>query len=628
MNMEVSSPARKEQKLSQTAAAVYVITQEDIRRSGATSIPDLLRMVPGLQVAQIDADSWAVTSRGFNGRYADKMLVMIDGRSIYNHMYSGVYWEQNMVPLEDIERIEVIRGPGATMWGANAVNGVINIITKPARETQGLQVSTATGNQERASESIRYGGSVGSHASYRVDAGYFNEGPFSGPGGEAGYGHSDTGHGGGRLDWQISARDSLSVEADASRGGTLETVYPNYPMINLSAPVPDQVTFSSEYFLTHWTHHFSARSDMAWQFSLSDQERTEGFGRSTEWTADLDFQHHYALSARHDLMWGMDLRLYENHETTRDVFPAPTAVIQFTPSTTTDPLANLFAQDQIALRPDALSLTLGVMEEHNPFTGFEIQPSARLLWNLTPRQQLWTAVSRAVRTPALYERDLNIDFQLMPGAVVGTLTGNPDLKSETALSYEAGYRNQPARWVTLDLAAFFTNYANLRTFDIGAPMFEPGPVLVVPMQFGDEESGHTYGVELATNWSLAPKWRVSANYSWFRFGLTGSVNPRTQPLDTEGASPAHQVQFRSQLDLGRKVTFDTGLYFVSALAGIGVPAYGRTDARLGWRLTPALDISLAAQNLLDGRHLEFIANDYVQSSEPGRAAYLKATWSF
>lgn len=630
LNMEVSSPGRKEQKLNQTAAAIYVITQEDIRRSGAASVPEVLRMVPGLQVARINASSWAISARGFNGRFADKMLVMIDGRSIYNHLYSGVYWEQNEVALDDIERIEVVRGPVATMWGSNAVNGVINIITRPARETQGLQVGAGGGNAEHGFGSIRYGGSVGGRAFYRVDTEYFDRGPLAGAAGQAGHDQWDSGRVGGRLDWQVSQRDQLTVEVDASRGGGQQTVFPNYPLTSLSAPVPDDVTFSDEHVLGRWTHTFSARSDMAWQFSVSDEERSEGFGRMTAWTGDADFQHHVALSPRHDLMWGLGLRLYRNHMMSQSVFPAPSAVVRFDPAASHDMLASLFAQDQIALRPESLSLTLGVRIEHNAFTGFETQPSARLLWSLTPRQHLWTAISRAVRTPALTDRDLVIDFQIADPGVVGVLRGNPNFQSETALAYEAGYRNQPARWLTLDLAAFFCNYGNLRTFEIGAPFLqsEPQPVVVVPLQFANQAGAHTYGMELATNWSLTPRWRLSGNYSWFRYGLTRGLAAKSTSVDPEGVSPTHQAQFRTQWDLSRRLTFDTGIYFVSALTGIAVPGYVRTDARLGWRLSSAAEISVEGQNLLNGRHLEFRPNDYLESTQPGRAAFLKVTWAF
>ena len=631
MNMEVSSPGRKEQKLSRTAGAVYVITQEDIRRSGLNSIPELLRMVPGLQVARINASMWAITSRGFNGRFADKMLVLIDGRSIYNNLYSGVYWEQNDVPLDDVERVEVIRGPGATMWGANAVNGVINIITKPARETRGLMISSGAGNVDHGFASVRYGGELGDDVFYRVYAKYFNEGPFSTGDGPA-HDQWDSGQGGGRLDWKISERDSLSVEGDVYSGGAQQTIYPDYSNTALGLPVSGPVAFSGGYGLLRWSRRYSDRSDLAVQVSFTEENRNEDFGRFRTRVVDFDFQHHYTLSSRHNLMWGFGFRIYNDDTTSQQIFAAPSATVRFVPADSTQPLASFFAQDQIAIVPERVALTVGTKIEHNVFTGFDIQPSAQLIWTPTSRQSLWTSVSRAVHTPSLSDRDLLLQYQLSatPG-LYGLLTGSPDFQSETVLSYEAGYRNQPARWVTVDLATFFSNYSNLTSVDIGTPFIESGsqPGLVIPMQFGNLAAGHTYGVEIATNWSLTQKWRLTGNYSWFRYGLNRSnLGPYDTAQDVEGSSPAHQVQFRSQWDVSRKLALDTSVYYVSALTGIGVPGYVRSDARIGWTLNRMMEISLAGQNLLNGRHLEFPSAEYVLASEPGREVYLKVTWSF
>jgi len=629
MNMEVSSPGRKDQKLSQTAGAIYVVTQEDIRRSGVTSIPDVLRMVPGLQVAQIDASQWAVTCRGFNGRFADKMLVMIDGRTIYNNLFGGVYWEQNDVPLEDIERIEVIRGPGATMWGANAVNGVINIITRPAQETQGFLVTSGGGNADRGFGSVRYGGELGDNASYRLYTRYFDRGPFETVNSQEAHDGWDSAQGGGRMDWKISERDSLSVEGEVYRDRGQETIYPDYPENTLSAPLADSLDTSGGYALARWKRQISDRSGMALQFSFSEENRGEGFGVADTRILDLDFQQHFTASSRHDLMWGLEFTAYGDHFESRRISVEPSTFVQFLPASVIQPFASGFLQDEIALLPERLTLTLGTKLERDVYMGLGAQPSARLLWAPTSRQSLWAAVSRAVRPPARGERDLLLEFEAAPG-VLGTLSG-PNFQPQTALAYEAGYRNQPARWVTLDLAAFFCNYRDLRSMEIGAPSLvqAPAPYILLPLTFGNNAAGHTYGIELATDWSLTRRWRVTGNYSWFRYVLDrADLGPESLPYDVEGSSPAHQVQFRSQWDVARKLTFDTNVYFVSALPAIGVPAYVRTDARLGWHVTRAAELSLGGQNLLDGRHLEFISNDYVLSSEPGRTAYLKVTWAF
>jgi len=631
MNMEVSSPSRKDQKLSQTAGAVYVITQEDIRRSGVSSIPELLRMVPGVQVARIDANCWSVTARGFAGRFSDKMLVLIDGRSIYNHLFAGVYWEQNNVPLEDIERIEVIRGPGATMWGSNAVNGVINIITKPAAETQGVTVTTGAGNEERESGSVRYGGATGNVA-YRASAEYFDDGPFSNAAGQTANDGWKSGQMDGRLDWQISSKDSLTVEADAFRGGAEQSIYPNYPAISLTPSEPNSVAMSGAYLLGKWTHQFSDQSDFAMQLSFSDQDRTEDFGTLDSRTTEFDFQHHLALSSRNDFMWGFGFEIYEDDTAPGANLPGPNAFVRFVPADSTEMLGSLFAQDEFALLPGRLSIIAGVKVEDANYFGADVQPSARLLWSLTPSQDLWASVSRAVRTPSLADRDTLIEFQPTQNPdIAGILSGNPNIGSEHELTYEAGYRNQPVHWLTLDLATFFSIYHDLRTIDVGEPYIEagPSPVLMVPLEFGANAAGHTYGIEMATNWSVAKRWRLTANYSWFRYGLDrADLTAESIPWDVEGSSPAHQVQFRSQLDPGRKINFDTAVYYVSALTGLAVPAYVRTDARISWRVSRSVELSLAGQNLLNGSHFEFATTDYVQCTEIGRTAAAKVTWSF
>jgi len=631
MNIEVSSPTRKDQKLSQTAGAVYVVTQEDIRRSGAINIPDVLRMVPGLQVAQIDSSSWVVTARGFASRFADKMLVMIDGRSIYNNLYSGVYWDQSLVPLDDIERIEVIRGPGATMWGANAVNGVINIITKPAQETQGFTVTATGGSQAYGYGAARYGGTIGENLSYRLYTQSFAEGPLDNRGQEMNDGWSST-QGGGRLDWKLSDRDSLTVSGDMYSGTAHQFIYTNYPANSLLPPMPDTVGTAGGYALARWSRRYSATSDIALQLSLSSDDRREAFGAVNARIFDLDFQHRYAVSPRHDILWGLDVRVYDDRLESRRM-PGPGGdFIQFIPAHTVQPLASAFIEDAVALAPDRLTLTVGTQIEHNVYTGFEIQPSVRLAWTPTAQQTFWSAASRAVRTPSLSDRDLLLEFQPLPQpGVVGVLRGATEFESENNLSYEAGYRNQPARWLTLDLATFFSTYSDLRTLEVGAPSLEPGPPpqLLMPFTWGNNAAGHTYGVELASHWVIAPRWRLEANYSWFRYGLNAAhLGPGSIAQDVEGTSPAHQVQFRSQFDISRKFSFDTGVYYVSALPAIGVPGYVRTDGRLGWRVTPALEISLTGQNLLNGQHLEFVPQDYLMGSQPERTAYLKLTWKF
>jgi iron complex outermembrane receptor protein len=588
MNIEVTSVSRKEQKLSQTAAAVYVVTQEDIRRSGVTNIPEVLRMVPGLQVARIDSNKWAISSRGFNGRFANKMLVLIDGRSIYTSLYSGVYWDQYDVLLEDVERIEVIRGPGATMWGANAVNGVINIITKSAKDTQGTLITTGTGNEDKASVAVRHGGKHGDKVYYRTYTKYFNRSHLLTESGQAAHDNWDSARSGGRLDWEISDRDFLTIHGDLFKGESRQTIYPNYPVTLWGPPVKDSVGSSGGYALARWERRFSDRSDMALQCYFNDESRNEGFGRGVLRTLDFDFQHRVAASSRHDLMWGLGYRLVASH--------IGGGKASFVPSSRTDNLYSTFLQDDIFLVGDRLMLTVGSKFQHNAYSGSEIQPGVRLLWTPNSRQGLWGAVSRAVRTPSRFDHDLRLDFQMPPDiapGVIGRLMGSKDFQSEAVVSYEAGYRHQLTSRFAVDFAGFYSVYDRLLTFEQRSLFFD------------------------------------MTHYTWLRLLQDKEVfNPGAPVLNEEGDIPRHQLQFRSNLDVTPTVSFDTAVYYVSALPAIDIPSYVRLDTRFGWRFTKQTEMSIGLQNLLDDRHPEFRPEDYSVISEAKRSAYVKLTWRF
>ncbi len=624
MNIEVSSVGRKDQKLSQAAAAVFVITQEDIRRSGAGSVPEALRMVPGLQVAQIDGSKWAISARGFAGRFSNKMLVLIDGRSVYNVLYSGVYWEQNDLMVEDIERIEVVRGPGATMWGANAVNGVINIITRNAGDTQGNLISTSAGNVDRPSVSVRHGGRIGDRAAYRAYSKYFDRGAMATPAGRPAYDGWSALRGGARVDFEINSRDSFTAQGDVFRASTRESVFNTFPLNGLTPPVESGSRQSGGFALARWRRVFSSRSGMALQAYFNSVTLHETMGTASLRTADVDFQHRIAFSNRHEVVWGGGYR----HSFSGIV---PKANARFDPPRRYDHLASAFAQDNISLVPDKLVFTIGSKFQHNSFTGLEVQPSARLIYMASPRHSLWTAVSRAVRTPSRADHDVRIEFPL-PGAAFGAtglLAGDPSLGSEIVLSYEAGYRNQVTRHFSFDLAAFHSVYGNLKELRPGAPYFQTSPVqrLVVPTTFAHSRGARSTGAEIATTFSPVRRWRWNANYSWMRLHF----DPRPAVMadtDFAGSSPRHQVQLRSSADLTRKVSFDTSLYYVSALEGLGIPAYARLDARLAWRLSEQFELSFLGQNLLDSRHPEFQSEDYILASQIRRAFLIKLLWTF
>src|SRR6266853_286579 len=503
MNLQVTSVSKKEQKLSKAGAAVYVITQEDIRRSGATNIPDLLRMAPGVDVARLDANRWAVSIRGFNYIYADKVLVLIDGRTVYLDSASNVFWDQQDVPLEDIDHIEVIRGPGGTVWGANAVNGVINIITKNAKATQGGLVTAGSGSEETAEGLVQYEGKIGSKGAYRAFGRYFNINNTLAPGGQNAADGWHGSHGGFRSDWDLSRKDSLTVQGDlygSEAGQTITTVFSN--ALPRQGTLNDPLSNATGNILGRWNHTLTKGSDTSLQvFYDFDHRAANGQVDETHRKADLDFSHHVSLGSRNDVVWGLGYR-YEADDI------RPGYAIQFLPPRSSRSLFSTFLQDEIKLT-DAVSLTLGSKFEHNALTGFEYAPSAQLVWTPSGRQTVWASAARAIRQPSLVDEEFRFDLAIVPlsgGAfAVPTRLGNPQMKAEQLRDYEAGYRSQLNRRLSLDVTAFGSYYRRLATKEPQAPFFtlSPGPPhLVFPIIFDNQAHAQNYGAELFATWDV------------------------------------------------------------------------------------------------------------------------------
>ncbi len=632
MNVKISSLSRKEQKLSQTPAAISVITPDDIRRSGATTIPEALRMVPGLDVGRIGSSVWAISSRGFNGRFANKMLVMIDGRTIYNNLYSGVYWEQYDLLMEDIERIEVIRGPGATVWGANAVNGVINIITKSARSAQGALVTMGTSNEEKAYIGGRFGGRIGKKVSYRLSMKLLQLGDqVSGQvrAGQPGVGAGDiydTQRGGARVEWQISARDSLTVHGDLYRGNywtnSTETLA---PLVGSNAKVtPELIDTQGGYMQARWQRK-GERSETAVQWYVDAATRDEGLGSGTFRNLDLDFQQRYALHKRHDLVWGLGYRrLSDSLET------PPSSTVRFRPVSTGQDLYSSFLQDDITLKKDKVVLTVGSKFLHNFYSGFAAQPGVRLLWTPTANNGVWTSVSRAVRTPARKDTDIDVRFPVpqFGAGIYGRYLGSRGFANESVIAYEGGYRHQFRNRVSADVSVFTSRYADLQSLALGTPYFsaEPGVRLVVPLGTINGPGAVSKGLEVAANWKATYRWKLGANYTFYH---VRSLDTSAQSLTLSAGStaPAHQVQAHSGFAFTRKLSLDVFAYSVSRTHP-QVPNYLRLDARLSWRPHEALELAVGGRNLLDPHHPEFISEDFLQSSQIRRSAYVRVTWRF
>jgi iron complex outermembrane receptor protein len=636
MNIEITSVSKKPESLSDAAAAVFVITQEDIRRSGVTNLPDALRMVPGLQVGRQDSNKWGVTSRGFIDRFSNKLLVLIDGRTVYTPLFSGVYWDMQDVMLEDIERIEVIRGPGAALWGANAVNGVINILTKSAKDTQGGLLSTGFGNEDKENMSVRFGGKLGEDTSYRIYGKYFNRDNFVELEGNPGKDDWDAVRSGFRLDSDISESDSLTVQGELYEGAVGSTYIIPYLLSPYSLTIDAEEDFIGANLLTRWSRTYSDSSDVTLQlyydwfdreFVVFDEERN---------TFDLDFQHHLRLSDRHDLVWGLGYRFSGDQ-----IGNSYTAT--FDPTSRNDQLFSAFLTDDITLIDDTLVLTLGSKFEHNDYTGFEIQPNVRLMWTPHERHKIWASVSRAVRTPSRYEHDAQIDMVVLPpGSEDNPLPlpvrmasyGRDSFDSEDLVAYELGYRTLAADWLTLDTALYYNVYDHLLTAEPSENWLyipEPAPgYFHIPLLGDNKMTGESYGAEVAATCRIREWWNLHMAYTFSRLELHPVHGSRTVVFELyETRNPRHQCSIRSLMNVTKNLELDLWGRYVDAFPKHSFPSYFALDARLGWKPNKNLEFSIGVQNALDNRHLEF-EYSLIQTAmmEVERSVYAKITLHF
>lgn len=629
--ISVTSVSRKSESLSTAAAAVHVITQDDVRRFGVVSLPEALRMTPGLEVARANSRQWAISARGFNGTFVNKLLVLMDGRTLYTPLFSGVFWEETDAVLEDLDRIEVIRGPGATQWGANAVNGVINFITKSAKETQGTLISGGGGLEERAFGTVRYGGRITSNVFYRVYGKYSNHDEFTSTDGEGAADNWWMSQGGFRLDWEAAERNRLTLQGDYYSGDLNSQIRRHLPP-PFGFAEKSQGKAEGGNILGRWTHDFSADSEMSVQMYFDRTDREFGIGREIRDTFDVDAQHRFQMGFRHEVVWGAGYRFSVD-----DITGSPEFMVN-DPSVGLQ-LVSAFVQDELTLVPDRLRLTLGTKVEHHDFSGFEFQPSARLAWMPDSRQTLWGSVSRAVRTPSRLERDLTFyadpprQIVLLPLPALFPVSGDRRLDSEELIAYEIGYRVQLHPRLSLDWTGFYNVYDRLRdAMRLGAELqLSPSnqPYLVVPFVVNNNLSGEAYGTEVASRWQPLDFWRLRAGYTFLRLNLdTG--NPKPAPGESDaGGSPQHQFFLWSDLDLGSRVEWGLGLRHVSSLSFQNIPAYTELDARLAWKPTRNCELSLVGRNLLDSHHREFRPNSFtIPNVEVDRALYAKVTLRF
>jgi iron complex outermembrane receptor protein len=628
MRMEVTSVSKKERPLGTSPAAVFVLTNEDIRRSGLTSLPELLRLVPGLHVARLDGSKWAVSARGFNGRFASKLLVLVDGRTVFSPLFSGVYWDEVDVPLEDIERVEVIRGPGATMWGANAVNGVINVITRPAASTAGTSLSLTTGTEDRLAASVRHGGTFGDGVSWRIWGKAFDRGPLARSDGSAANDGWRMARSGFRADYRPNDADAITLQGDLHEGREDQTS----AGLLYSAPYrqlyDERADVSGRNLLARWTRTHSAQSESSLQVFADHSSRLESLLDHRRTTLDVDFQHRQAMGARHDLVWGLGYRRGRSELTNSDL-------VYFADTDRPEWLVSAFAEDEIQVVPERLALTLGMKIERNGYSGVELQPNVRAMWSVTDRDSIWSAVTRGVRTQSLFENGANVKLAAAPGPqglpvvimVIGQ--GTPDVESVWAT--EVGYRRHWST-VSIDVSAFRNRYGTLFSLNPGAPelVLEATPFVRVPYVVGTDLRGRAYGVEASGTWRARQGWTLTAGYTFLDVELT-SDGVEQAALSFEAAeddTPKHQVVVRSLSSFGQRWEADATVFLRGNSDASQVPANARLDVRAGYKVSKHLTLSVAGLDLLDARHVEFVRTLNEEITQPKRSVVVQTAWTF
>ena len=632
MNIEIITASKRPEKLVNAAASIFAITQEDIRRSGATCLPELLRMVPGLNVGRIDSNKWAVSTRGFNVRFANKLLVLIDGRTLYVNCYAGVYWELQEIMLEDIERIEVIRGPGATLWGANAVNGVINIITKHASNTKGGLLAFGTGSEEKGFVNLRYGKPLGDKTFGRIYTKFYkHDGVEDYTGNDLGD-DWETVRSGFRVDSQIG-NNKLFVEGDFFTT-KIDQIYDspilNYPYYSI---VEDRTKTSGWNILGSYNKSFSPSSELTIQGYYDYLDLDISLVGMELQNFDLDLQYSFILNQKHHLICGVGYRYSEDQYSN-------STLMSFFPDNQNDDLYSAFIQDKITLIEDLLWLTIGSKYEHNDYSGSEFQPSGRLFWNISPTHKLWAAVSRAVRTPSRMEQDIRLLNNIIPPSTPGLnpydfpvpiyLLGNVDYDSEDVIAYELGYRFMPIAKLSLDMTTFLNDYKDLRTARINQ----------TNMIFTNELNCTSYGFELAAKWKAAEWWQWDLAYSYlhFDFNFNDQIQFAGQNLDqiSNSSSPKNQISIRSFIELTKNLDLNLwGRYTDHAkaitlrkISQVEIDHYFTLDINLIFRPWDNIEISITGQNLLENSHPEYVQEIFTINTEIERSVYGKVTWQF
>jgi iron complex outermembrane receptor protein len=646
MDIEVILGSRTERRIHDVPAAIHVLQGAHLRQSGVRSLAEALRWVPGMQVGRIDANKWAISARGFSDRFAQKLLILIDGREVYSPLFSGVHWEAQDVLLEDVDRIEIIRGPGATLWGANAVNGIVNVVTRPATETRGRYAQVGLGSEERGFVGLRWGGRLGG-TPVRVWAKAFRRDAAVDADGIATADDWRMERGGFRADWRGDG-DAVTLQGAAFGGRTGETF--RSPVLGEPYLIATDVDtdWAGLYLLGRWRRDLGAGEDVRLQVHYSGNRITGGPAEERRHTFDADLQHRSFPFARHDMIWGLAFRITADETVSTGKF-------SFAPADRTTRLWSGFLQDEISLVPDYLRLTLGSKLERNDYTGFEVQPNARILFRPRDAHTLWGAVSRAVRTPARADSDIRIDFRSFPAETVYpdlfgdgappvliSIRGNEDFESEVLLAYEAGYRLRPRPNLLFDVVGFYNVYDRLRAGRNGLPVpAADGSHILAAIVADNLMEGRTVGGEAAIEWHF-PRGRLRGAYAYLWLDLERLPGANLESDTAERASPRHQFYLWPAVSLRRDVQLSAVVRYVGRITDRPatrrqpydeylprrhIPAYAEIDLHLAWAPDPRLELSLVGQNLLHRHHPEY-ADFFIDSmpTEAQRGVYGALTW--
>lgn len=631
-DIEVTIAGKAPQKASDVAAAISVLTQDDIRNSAATTIPDLLRLVPGLQVARIDAHNWVVSSRGFGDRTTNKLLVMIDGRSIYNHVFAGVLWDQYDLVLEDIERIEVIRGPGASVWGANAVNGVINIITRSALDTQGTTTVTVAAGSEMGYTTLRTSGSLEENGAYRAYAKYRNHDEAVFADGSKAADDWDDWRTGFRMDWQGDNDTHITLQGDMHRGDLSERIH----VLDFAPPfsklITDDVDAWGHNILARWSTTLSSGGRSQLQAYYDKQQRDQWVLEESTSTYDINYNYQFPRLGSHDLIVGGGYRYIDNELPDGDISIGQ--VRFYTPEKRDDELFSFFIQDEIELVSEVLWLTLGAKFEDNDYSGFESQPNLRLRWALGNGHMLWGAVSKAVRTPSRAEHNAFMLIDIVdpgPPPVASILVGNTGLDSEELIAWELGYRFSGHDTLNVDLSLFFNDYDELRAADnlgiMPAPPSAP-TALGALTQVINGVYAESYGLEVSVSWQPSEQWQLHLGYAYLDIQMHAKSSTNDIFIGgTEGLSPENQLTVTSNYKIKSNLKLNLIGRYVDELPTNNTDAYFELDASIEWQLKSGLSLSLIGRNLIDPAHREttdtFLTTE---ETELEREFYIKLDW--